>query len=91
MQLLHAIRTVGSHTVVAVDLSGNDAHIEVMFRTFSFVGALTQRAGVDLVSCRPVIIFAHAEQPAGLFPLTLDFLNMKGSLLIVVHSKLNFF
>ncbi len=57
----HTVTAVGPDGFVAVDFSGNHADIKVVFWAFPAMRALTQRAGRDIVSCRPVSNFAHTE------------------------------
>ena len=74
---LHTISTVRAHRIVTVDFSRYDADVQVMPWAFFLMGTLTEGAGVDLVSCRPLIVFAYAEKSAGLFSLALYFLQEK--------------
>ena len=78
--ILHTVGTVCSNAIFTVDFARNNANVQMVSRAFFLVWTLTQTSGVDVISARPVMIFAHAKKPTRFFSLALDFLKEKQKL-----------
>ena len=76
MQWLHAVTTVCADRIIAVDLSGDDPDVEVVLGALAAMGALAERAHVDVVGLGSAVrALLHAEEATGLLALASDLLQ----------------